>query len=385
MYHTGASMTDVTIPRTVLFVAWAPFYSGAERALLLTIRALPRERVTPVAVVGTDGDLRAHLESDGVETHVVPIRYADWRHPLDWLRSVSAIARIGRRSGAVLVHTNDCPSFQPAGYAAGLLRIPAVTHVRFPDTRAGFTWFLRPGFQRALFVSDYLRQDAISVAPDLFSGRSDVVHDGVDLPPLGDASSRDRLKRELGLPPDRPSIVIAGQVAEVKGIWEFIEAARLLVTGGALATFVVLGDDLKEQGKTRRLAEQRVRDLGLSDHFRFLGFRPNAPALIPAFDVVAVPSHIEPLGNATLEAMAAGRPVVGSRVGGIPEMVMDGETGLLVPPRNAEALSEALATVIRDARLREHLGAAGRSRAERVFGLEAHGRRLEGLYTEVLS
>ena len=385
MYHTDASMLEGNPPRTVLFVAWAPFYSGAERALLLTVRALQRERVTPVVVVGTDGDLRAHLESDGVETQLVPIQYADWKNPLTWIQSVSAIARIAHRTGAHLVHANDCPSFQPAGYAARLLGIPAVTHVRFPDTREGFSWFLRPGFQRALFVSDYLRRDATSAAPDLFSGRSDVIHDGVDLPPLGDASSRDRLKLELGLALDRPTVGIAGQVAEVKGIWEFIEAARLLVTGGALATFVVLGDDLKEQGKTRRLAEQRVRDLGLSDHFRFLGFRPNAPALIPAFDVVAVPSHIEPLGNATLEAMAAGRPVVGSRVGGIPEMVMDGETGLLVPPRNAEALSEALATVIRDARLREHLGAAGRSRAERVFSLEAHGRRLEGLYTEVLS
>ena len=81
--------------------------------------------------------------------------------------------------------------------------------------------------------------------------------------------------------------------------------------------------------------------LGLQSRFRFLGFRPDAPRLIPGFDVVAVPSLVEPLGNATLEAMAAGRPVVGSRVGGIPEMIVDGETGSLVPPQAPHALAVA--------------------------------------------
>lgn len=374
----------VPVPQAILFVAWAPFYSGAERALLLTLRALDRDRFVPVAVVGTDGGLKAELEADGVDTHLVPIRYADRKHPVDWVRSVAAIARIASRTRAALVHANDCPSFQPAGYAARLLRIPAVTHVRFPDTHDGFSWFLRPGFARALFVSEYLRQDATAVAPRLFDGRSDVILDGVDLPPVPDQAGRRRLQLDLGLPLDRPSVVIAGQVAEVKGIWEFVEAAHLLVGRGVDATFVVLGDDLKEQGKTRRMAEQRVRDLGLSPHFVFLGFRANASRLIPAFDIVAVPSHVEPLGNATLEAMAASRPVVGSRVGGIPEMVVDRETGLLVPPRAPDALATALEAVVRDAELRERLGRAGRRRAETVFSLEAHGSRLREIYEGVL-
>lgn len=368
----------------MLFVAWAPFYSGAERALLLTVRALDRSRFNSVAVLGTDGELRAQLEADGVPTDLTPIRYADVRHPLAWLQSVASIARVARRCGASLIHANDCPSFQPAGYAARLLRIPAVTHLRFPDTREGFSWFLRPGFARALFVSEYLRQDALAAAEELFRDRSDVLHDGVELPPLADAHQQQQVQRELNLPFDRPSVVIAGQVAEVKGIWDFIEAARLLVERRALATFVVLGDDLKEQGRTRRLAEQRVRDLGLRDHFRFLGFRPNAPRLIPAFDIVAVPSHVEPLGNATLEAMAASRPVVGSRVGGIPEMVVDGETGLLVPAHDPGSLADALEALIRDPRRRGLLGHAGRTRAEAVFSLEAHGTRLRAIYDAVL-
>ena len=159
----------------------------------------------------------------------------------------------------------------------------------------------------------------------------------------------------------------------------------LLVAKGVAATFAVLGDDLKGHGTLRRAMEERVAALDLSSHFRFLGFRPDAPRLIPAFDVITVPSHIEPLGNATLEAMAAGRPVVGSRVGGIPEMVVEGETGVLVPPQDPDALAAALEPLIASPEQRQRLGRAARERAERAFSLGVHAARLQEVYDSVLS
>ena len=113
----------------------------------------------------------------------------------------------------------------------------------------------------------------------------------------------------------------------MKGIGDFVAAAEILLKRGPDPPFVVLGDDLKNGGATRRAMEARVAAAGMSGRFRFLGFRKDAPRPVQAFDVIAVPSHVEPLGNATLEAMAAGRPVVGTHVGGIPEMVVDGVTG----------------------------------------------------------
>ena len=142
----------------------------------------------------------------------------------------------------------------------------------------------------------------------------------------------------------------------------------------------MLGDDLKGKGALRRAMEERVAELGLTPHFRFLGFRSDAPRLIQAFDIVAVPSHIEPLGNATLEAMAAGVPVVGSRVGGIPEMVVDGETGLLVPPRDPAALAGAIQTLVESAALRAQFGRAARARAESHFSLREHAEHLQEIY-----
>ena len=181
-----------------------------------------------------------------------------------------------------------------------------------------------------------------------------------------------------------PVVALTGQVSEVKGIWDFVEAARILVADGSTATFAVLGDDLKGHGALRRAMEERVAALGLTSHFRFLGFRNDAPRLIPAFDIVAVPSHIEPLGNATLEAMAAGVPVVGSRVGGIPEMVVNGETGWLVPPRDPAALAAAVARTVQSAALRSQLARAGRQRAEACFSLTRHAQRLQGIYDTLL-
>ena len=371
--------------KRILFVAGADFFSGAERALLLTVQALTHAGHHPKVVVSVAGELLAQLGKAGIPAAHVPLHYTGFRTLPQWMVMTARLVRIIRSHRADIVHCNEVPTFQGPGYAARIARVPAITHARFPFAGDGLRWFLKAGFARALFVSDYLKRDAEAAAPDLFANRAEVVYDGVAMPTLPSAADRAAGRAQLNLPADRPAIVIAGQVIEIKGIWEFIDAAALLKSRGARATFVVLGDDLKHQGETRRQAESRVAALGLTDDFRFLGFRPDAPALIPLFDIVAVPSHIEPLGNATLEAMAAGRPVVGSRVGGIPEMVVDGETGLLVPSKNAAALADALATLIADPGQAARFGAAGRTRAERVFSLPAHAAHLGRIYDALLS
>ena len=370
----------------MLYVAWAPFYSGAERALLVLVENLDRTKYRPVVAVGTNGELASELRARQIRTIHHPIVYAGLNTLPAWMKCVSKLAWIAHRERVALIHSNDVPSFQPAGYVARALRLPALTHVRFPDQAAGFDWFLKPGFSRALFVSGSLRDDALGVAPHLFDGaRSQVLYDGVHVPALATDADRAALRQELGLRLDQTLVVMAGQIAEVKGIWDYIDAGQMLVARGVPVSFVVLGDDLKNNGELRRHAEQVVRDRGLSSTFTFLGFKPNAQRLIPAFDVIAVPSHIEPLGNATLEAMAAARPVVGSRVGGIPEMILDGITGTLVPARAPDRLADALEYLIRRPETARAWGLAGRERAIAEFSVTAHVSRAQSLYDEFTS
>jgi glycosyltransferase involved in cell wall biosynthesis len=373
----------LVMPAGVLYVAWAPFFSGAERALILTLRSLDPDRYRPYVLAGTDGEFASEVRALGIPVDIVALRPLERRHPVAGVMSVTAVARAARRHRASLIHANELPSYQPAGYAARLLRIPSITHVRFPNGADGYRWFSRPGFSLALFVSEYLLKAATNEVPSLFAGRSGVLHDGVEPQSTWTDEQRVSCRRELGLPDCATIVAMTGQIAEVKGIWDFVEAARILAPRSPEPLFVVVGEDLKENGRVRRMMEERVAGLGLTSRFRFLGFRRDVPRIVQAFDIVAVPSHVEPLGNATLEAMAAGRPVVGSNVGGIPEMVDEGTTGLLVPPSDPERLARALECLVQQPERRGAMAAAARRRARDVFSIEAHGRLLQAHYDRV--
>jgi len=366
--------------RRVLYLAWAPFFSGAERALLLTLGSLDPSRYIPHVLAGTEGEFAAQARARGIPCEVVDLRPFDARHPVSSAGSIAAVFRAAARYGASLIHANDVPSFQPGGFVARLLGIPSLTHVRFPDGDKGYGWFLRPGFSRALFVSRALMADALAEAPQVFQGRSSVLHDCVEPQPTWSAAEIARCRRELDLPDTKTIVAIAGQIADVKGIWDFIDAARILAAESSEPFFVVLGDDVRTGGQTRRLMEERVTALGLSARFKFLGFRRDAPRIVQAFDIIAVPSHVEPLGNATLEAMAAGRPVVGSRVGGIPEMLVDGVTGSLTPSKDPGALARSIAALVHDRNRRSVMGRAARQRATGSFGSDVHGHCLQDHY-----
>jgi glycosyltransferase involved in cell wall biosynthesis len=371
-------------PRRVLFLAWAPFFSGAERALLMTLQSLDQQRYVPHVIAGNDGEFVTQVRALGIPCSVAHLHPLERRRPFAMARAFAAVLAAAGRLRPAVIHSNEIASFHAAGYVAGVLRIPAITHVRFPDTNAGYSWFLGSRFSRALFVSHDLRAAALQEAPGVFAGRSDVLHDGVELQPEWSGEERARVRRELGLETDATLVAMAGQVAEVKGIWHFVDAARLLASAGANAHFVVLGDDLKSGGRARRAMQEKVAALGLDKQFTFLGFRKDAPRLVQAFDIIAVPSLVEPLGNATLEAMAAGRPVVGSRVGGIPEMVVENETGQLVPPADARALADSIGRLVSDPECRARLSTAARARARDTFGIPAHGQRLQAHYDGLL-
>jgi L-malate glycosyltransferase len=374
-------MVDRITMRRVMYLAWAPFFSGAERAMLLTLRSLDTSRYEPYVLAGTHGEFAAQVRALGIRCDIVPITPLDRAKPFSSSFSVARVAAAALRFRPAIIHSNDMPSYQPGGYAARLLGIPAVTHLRFPDTREGYRWFFRPPFSLAIFISESFKAEALREAPEIFGGKATVVYDAVEPPRQWNAAERVARREQLDLPPDRPVVAITGQVSEVKGIWEFVEAADRLREADAM--FAVLGDDLRTEGALRREMETRVTALGLRDRFRFLGFRRDAPELVQAFDIVAVPSRVEPFGLASLEAMAAARPVVASRVGGIPEVVRDGQDGILVPARDSRALAEGILRLLGDARLRQAMGASGQQRAQDVFSIRAHGQAIHRMYDQL--
>jgi glycosyltransferase involved in cell wall biosynthesis len=139
------------------------------------------------------------------------------------------------------------------------------------------------------------------------------------------------------------------------------------------------------EGPDRPRLEQEIRALGVTERVRLVGERYDVPQLLAEADVFALSSASEGMPVSVLEAMAAGLPVVSSRVGGVPELVVDGETGILVRPGDASALAAALSSLIADPAERRRLGAAGRARAEERFDLEPFRRAHVELYSRELA
>jgi glycosyltransferase involved in cell wall biosynthesis len=191
------------------------------------------------------------------------------------------------------------------------------------------------------------------------------------------------LRARLNLPGDARLVGEVGRLCEVKGQRELIEALARLRPQHEELRVVLVGKDLEQGGTYEALLERAADGLGVRDRVVFAGYQPDAPALMDDLDVVVLPSWIEGLPLVVLEAMARAKPVVATPVGGTGEAVVDGTTGLLVPPRDPEALADAIDRLLRNPDLARRLGEAGRQRAEELFSADTMVARVLAVYDEV--
>ena len=347
--------------RAVLFLHSSAGRYGADLQLLSLAAGLDRKRYRPVAVLPERGDLGPLLEDAGVEVIVHPLAVLRRRPssvatalPL-LLRDRRELGRLARERETAIVHSNTSIVLSGQGIArqAGARH---VMHAREIYAGAGgaagrMVW---PAARRRMLSADVVLCISRAVAEQFGPAPEvEVVYDG--LPRTIDRADRAASRRELGLPEDRFVAALLGRVSDWKGQDVLARAlsGRALAEIGAVG--LVAGDAFPGNERyERRLAELRDR-LGLGDRLRLLGFRDDLYTVLGAADAVAVPStRPEPLGLVALEAGAAGLPVVASDHGGLPEVVREGETGLLVPPGDPTALAAALR------RLADNPGLAGR-------------------------
>jgi len=197
-----------------------------------------------------------------------------------------------------------------------------------------------------------------------------------------DCSEEDRetVRREWGVGPGDPLIGAVGRLAIQKGHSSMLEAVPLLKDKFPTACFVIVGGGPLE-GELR----EKCASLGIEDRVILAGFRRDLNRIYAALDIVAVPSVSETFGNVALEAMAAGRPVVASAVGGLVESVVDGQTGLLVPPSEPQALADAIGSLIENSRFAHRLGEGGRERVAKHFTVDRMADEVEELYDIITS
>ncbi|MCY4075118.1 MAG: glycosyltransferase, partial [Acidobacteria bacterium] len=270
---------------------------------------------------------------------------------------------LGRLRPAV-VHAHDAHGLAVAAAACALTGaerplLVASRRVDFHVRRNPLSRWKYGRVDRFLCASDAIRR--MLIEDGVAAEKTVVVHEGVDVDRIAGLPSLDP-HRELGLPAGAPVVGNIAALVPHKGQPDLLDAAARVVAQVPEARFVIVGAGELEGALVKQIAR-----LGLERHVVLTGFRTDALSLLKGFDVFVMSSVTEGLGTSVLDAMACGRAVVATRAGGIPESVVDGETGLLVPVRDPAALASAVVRLLRDASLRGALGRAGRTRARARF------------------
>ena len=351
---------------------------GAQESAISLLLGLDRSRYEVEAVSLTDGAAVRRLHSAGVAVTVLG-------GPDDAV--VAALAAHLRRRETDLLHAHMFRAELIGVRAAEAAETPVVvatvhsSRIRSPSdvaALAAVTPFIDRLIAPSGSIAAKVRREGRGAA------NITVVPNGVDLDRFASgsaATARTAMRRSLGIPADAFLIGVVARLEPEKGHGYLLNALPAITAVVPHALLLVVGNG--SQGDALR-AQARALPPPARDRIRFTGGRTDVAALTAALDVAVLPSLREAQGIAILEAMAAGRPVVASAVGGIPEVVRDGVDALLVPPADSASLARALIRLARLPRLRARLGAAGRRRVEEEYSVAASTRRIEAIYDEEL-
>lgn len=351
----------------VLHVNTEKGWRGGERQTLLL--------ATELRALGIDGRIACRA-GDALEAKARAAGLATTALPNNPLRAASALVTAARHCDLIHCHTGRAHGYAVA--LAWLHRKPIVA-TRRVMFELKHSWFTRHKYLSVAKVVCVSRSIEAQLARwGVPAGRLACVPDAVPLP--GALPDRLALRARLQLPGDVPIVGCIGALTEEKDHATLLRAAQALRASHRHVRVVIIGDG------PLKLDLHRLRgELDLANMVQFAGFVPEAQTLIGAFDAFVLCSRAEGLGSIVLDAFAAGVPVAATAVGGIPELVSDGVTGLLAPPGDPIRLAAALAHLIDDEALRRRLTAAAQQLVEREFTLASMAARYRAIYAQALN
>jgi glycosyltransferase involved in cell wall biosynthesis len=404
----------LAMPYKVMFVHYGGNVGGAPISMLQLAAALNRQRFTPEVIFTKAGPILGFARELGVPARVVNLRSAFFYSAhvpirlhmlvpflLYFWPTVRAARQLALRERPDLVHLNTSVLI-PVAIGMKQAGVPLVWHIREvpgpnPWLRRWQTGIISRLADSIIANSTYVQQAFPT------SARVHVIHNALDLFrfQIDEEAARSSIREALGLLSAAPVVLMIGSVQAIKGHYLLVEAARNVGLNHPDARFVIVAGSVglayarSWRGRVKSLLglpfdnvarmQQQIQQAGLSAHFVFTGYRRDIPELLAASDVVAfLPQAPEGFGRPLIEAMAAGRPVVATDIGPSREILGE-RTGLLVPPGDANAVAEAISTLLADPPRRKTMGAVGRQRAKEHFSMEQHVARVTQLYEHVLA
>jgi len=334
---------------------------------------------TPEYVCPAEGTMTEAVRQAGIPVRILampPLRPANallvakvgWR-----------LSRMAREGGIDLIHANGTRGMFYAGLAGLMARLPVLWHVRVVESDGWWDRVLSRLATRIIAVSEAVRRRFHYLRTET---KIQVVHNGVDLQSFVQGHGM-ALRQRLRLG-DGPLVGMVAQLIPLKRQEDFIRAAALVAPTCPEARFLVIGAEPEAGGTYECKLRDLVEELELGERLIFTGFLQEAPDVMAMLDLVTLTSRDEAFGRVLIEAMAASRPVVATRGGGVPEIVVDGETGLLVRIGDVEGIAAAITSLLAAPERRRAMGAAGHRRALAHFSIEAHAGKVEALYRQLV-
>ena len=354
---------------------------GAERLVYELVYKLVVDGYRVSVCCCETGPFARDLERIGVPVSCLP-----WKARIDPALLARMVTTI-RRDPPQIVHTHLFKSDFHGRLAARLTGVPVVVSTLHNCNEWAKNFFL--GFTYGL--STWQANQIIAVAEEVRdyairyfhipASRIITIPNAVDIKRFeNNEAAGMRLRVELKIKANAPLIGIVARLDPQKNHKTFLQAAAIVRQTNPAARFVIAGD-----GELRQSLMKSAVELGLADAVVFCGQRNDIPAIMAALDILVLSSLYEGLPIALLEGMAASRPIVATNVGGIPGLVIDGETGLLVPPANAEALANACIRLIADPVLRTRMGRTGNAQVRKRNSLDEMNAKIIGIYAQLLS
>lgn len=375
---------------------------GSAENTFLTVRGLDRQFYEVHLVIGSSQEsLMGKEEQKAAQHNLEEVEESGVKvvrlnnlvrniHPFKDICALYDLFVLFRKEKPQIVHTHTSKAGIIGRWAARLARVPVIIHTPHGHVFWGYfnrwvscfysileRWTARIT-DRIITLTEQEKKDHLYfriASPDKF----EVIHSGVELEKFQSIqASPEPLRKELGIPHDAIVVGTAGRLTPIKGHRYLIEAAKQVIAVHLETHFLIIGD-----GELLSDLLSLAANLGIGDHVHFAGWRTDISEILSTCDIFAFPSLNEGMGKAIVEAMALGKPVIASRVGGIIDLVRDGENGFLIPPADVGSLAESIQILVADPEKRRLMGIAGK-RASVHYGSAGMIVNIDALYKHFL-
>ena len=370
---------------------------GGEYSIYFLIKNLRRDIFEPLVLYSNENEIIKKLREDQINLINIPLSekitsiYRDEikKNPLSLLiyawhliDGIVEVVKILKKYKIEILHPHDNLSKIIGGLAAKIAGVKAVTHNRDILKKSFIERILK--FYQLIFMDKII---AVSESSrNLFKigkkipDKVQIIYSAVDLAQF-DFRKKGFDRKELGIHENNIVLGIIGVFDKCKGHIYLFQAIEMLISEGLKNIIcLVIG-----AGRERDELKSFIRNKNLQDYIKFLGYRTDIPELLKAMDVVVMPSIQESFGRVAIEAMAMKVPVIASATGGLPEIIEDGKTGMLIPPADIGSLSKSIKYLIENPEIRKKMGEAGRKRVKERFTIENDVSKTEELYLDLLT